>query len=126
MKSLADAFGIVNLTRPDEDTLDTLDVPLSAEDFCKAVVESREYRESIQRRLLMDDLPPAVECRLLDHAWGTPAKRVELTGKDGGAIEVTRVERVVVYPKDYELETTLAIDAAVEYAERTPDDEVQH
>ena len=96
-RNLADQLGVKDPEGPPGP--DPVDLPdLTGAQFCKAVVDSRQYRESIVRRILFGDLPPAVECRILDQAWGAPPKRVELTGKDGGAIEVTRVERVIVDP----------------------------
>lgn len=53
-------------------------------------------RQSILDRIKLGDLAPAVECRILDHAWGAPPKKLELSGKDGGPLEVVKVERVIV------------------------------
>lgn len=55
---------------------------LSGRAFSRALVSSPEYRRSLVRRAMADALAPAVECRLLDHAWGAPVKRLEVTNPD--------------------------------------------
>ena len=77
-----------------------IDFELTGVDFCRAVFESREYRESIARRIRNDSLPSAVECKLLDHAIGKPIERHEVTGKDGKAIETVKIVRVLVDPRE--------------------------
>lgn len=52
---------------------------LSAKDFCLHVVQSKEYRESIIRRVHLDALPSQVEIRLLEYAYGKPVDRLEVT-----------------------------------------------
>ena len=42
----------------------------------------------------------AASIAILDRGFGKPPQAVELTGADGGPIEVTRIERVVVDPAD--------------------------
>ena len=71
---------------------------LTGKAFSDAVVQSEEFRLYVIEGLTERDLPPAVLCRILDHAWGKPPERVEHTGKDGQPIEsVTEVRRVVVH-----------------------------
>lgn len=101
MKSLAEHLGVIDpRAKPTADAPlqvvepDILD--LTGIEFCQGIVDSREYRESILRRVLLDELAPAVECRLLDMAWGKAPQRLEHTGKDGQPIEITRVERVII------------------------------
>lgn len=60
-----------------EDIADALASKTGA-DFCKALVESREYRVSIARRMLLGVLAPAIEGRVLDHTWGRPPERVQV------------------------------------------------
>jgi hypothetical protein len=79
-KSLADALGITDPVTKEEPT-DTDIGDLSARDFATRVLSSVQYRESVTRRIVMDDLPPAVECRLMDYAWGKPVERVEVEDK---------------------------------------------
>lgn len=98
MKSLAEHLGVVDPRDrdPEAKPLPAL-TELTGVDFCEGVLNSREYRESILRRILLDDLPPAVELRLMDMGWGKPVDRVEHTGKDGQPIEtVTEIRNVIV------------------------------
>jgi hypothetical protein len=46
--------------------------------FCREVLESKEYRESLYRRVVTDSLPPALEVMLYAYAYGKPKERVEL------------------------------------------------
>lgn len=71
-------------------TFDTSD----AATFAKAILSSREYRESIRHRLILGELPPAVEVRLFDYAFGKPIDKVEHSGRVDTRVE--RVERVIV------------------------------
>lgn len=72
--SLAESLGLVDLYADREPlTKDVEPTPLNASD----IVNSPDYRASILRRIRNGDLPPAVECRLLDHALGKPIDRVE-------------------------------------------------
>lgn len=50
---------------------------LTVKDFCRGVLNSQEYRESLYRRVLLDELPPAVECMMWDRAWGKVVDKVE-------------------------------------------------
>jgi hypothetical protein len=104
MKTLADSLGpelmkqiaasAPPLPPPEHDLSE-----LTGVQFCQALVDSREYRESIHRRLLLDELPPAVECRILDQAWGRAPQRLEHAGPDGGPIQIAEVRRVIIRPK---------------------------
>lgn len=47
------------------------------------VIGSKEYRESIRRRLQADSLPPAVELFYLHTLYGKPTERRELTFPEG-------------------------------------------
>jgi hypothetical protein len=70
---------------------------LTVKDFCRGVLESREYRQSVLQRVTLGNLPPAVECRMYDYAYGKPPDRVEHTGADGKPMEmITEVRRVIV------------------------------
>jgi hypothetical protein len=108
MKSLADILGVPDPQQPDAPVvpfeLDLLS-PDAAQTFSIEVLNSAQYRESLLRRILMDELPAAVECKLMDYAWGKPVERVEHTGKNGGPI-VNRVERVIIDSVDPEVLTT--------------------
>lgn len=72
---------------------------LTVKEFCRGVLESQEYRKSVIQRVILGSLPPAVECRMYDYAYGKPPDRVEHSGPDGKPIEtITEVRRVVVRP----------------------------
>lgn len=67
-----------------------------AQEFAKAVLESRDFREYVFYGIRKRDIPPTVLLRLMDYGWGKPAERVEHTGKDGEPIQVTEVRRVII------------------------------
>jgi len=56
-----------------------LDPTLSGQAFAQAVLQSQEFRMYIIEGLMERDLPPAVLCRLMDHGWGKPIERVEVS-----------------------------------------------
>lgn len=84
---------------PSADTLRIEDIT-DAKAFADAVLSSYEFRQFIVNGLELGTLPSAIVTRLMDHSsWGSPAKRLELTGRDGKPIEqITEVRRVVVRP----------------------------
>lgn len=66
---------------------------LTVKDFCRGVLNSEEYRESLYRRVLLDELPSAVECMMWDRAWGKTVEKVEI--KDTTApLEALTVEEL--------------------------------
>lgn len=68
-----------------------------AETFCRRVLETREFRQYIMNGIVLGDIPAAIIGRVMDHAWGKPVERHELTGKNGQPIEtITEVRRVIV------------------------------
>lgn len=75
MKTLADSLG---LTQPAAPAPDTAPTKQSAKTLAKGILESSEYRRSIERRITSDTLPPAVECKLYDYAYGKPVDKVEI------------------------------------------------
>jgi hypothetical protein len=82
------------------------DIADDAESFCKAVLNSREFRSYIVNSLVLGSIPAAVMLRVMDMAgWQKPPDRVEHAGVDGAPIEViTRIVRVVVTPQGQEIE----------------------
>lgn len=94
MESLAQFLGLTN-TLAGEDLPDAPPAPdvarLSGSAFCRALVESREYRMALLARVSAGSLPPAVECRILDHAWGKTPMRLEV---DDQSLESLTPERV--------------------------------
>jgi hypothetical protein len=64
---------------------------LDPRDFAQGILNSQQYRESLMRRILMDELPPAVEVLLYHYAHGKPPDKVQHGGDPTGVpIQVTR------------------------------------
>ena len=57
-------------------------------DRCRALIESDEYQTYFRHRLMVGQLAPALEALSWYYAYGKPRERVEVTGADGGPIEV--------------------------------------
>ncbi len=95
MQSLAEFLGT---HRTEDESLEPTELPqLTVKDFCRGVLESCEYRQSVLDRVRLGSLPPAVELMMYARAYGAVPDRVEHVGDDGGPIEViTRVVRIVV------------------------------
>ena len=51
---------------------------LTIKEFCKGILQSQEYRDSIVRRIMFDALPPAVEQLIYYYAEGKPVDRLEV------------------------------------------------
>jgi hypothetical protein len=66
----------------------------SVESFARQILTSPEYRASLFRRIILGELPAAVELRLLDYAWGKPTERIEHSGE----VKLTKVVREIVDP----------------------------
>lgn len=76
------------------------DISGDAEKFCKAVLDSFEFRQYIVHGLTLGSIPAAVMLRIMDKAgWQKPPEQIEHTGKDGKPIEITEVRRVIVQAK---------------------------
>ncbi len=72
---------------------------LTGKEFCTAVLESIEFRRYIADGIRSQIIPSAILTRIMDHGWGKPPDRVELTGKDGEPVKtVTRIVRVIIDP----------------------------
>lgn len=48
-------------------------------DLCLGLLTDPAYLKGLKKRLLAGKLPPAVECKLWDHAFGRPKERLELS-----------------------------------------------
>lgn len=81
-----DAALLINISDPKE--------------FADAVLNSLEFRKYIVNGLLLGELTSAIVIRLMDYAWGKPADRIEVSGRDGKPIETIRVVRVIVDARD--------------------------
>jgi hypothetical protein len=66
-------------------------------EFATRVLQSKEYRASLYRRVVADELPAQIEALLYYYSAGKPTERFEHSGKDGKPIEtITEVRRVIV------------------------------
>ena len=86
MKTIAEALGLENL--PEQPSSEK-SLPLSAKTFSKGILNSEEYRASIRRRVITDTLPPAVECKLYEYAYGKPVDSVEVKTSSDTLSELT-------------------------------------
>lgn len=86
MKTLAEHLGITPLVK-DDPTPDEFNPEMSDRDFCRGILMSRAYRASLDRRIAIDDLPPAVETMIWDRAFGTRVDKVEIEKKYSTIVE---------------------------------------
>lgn len=90
-QSLADFLGVTDPVTKQEPASDQgPSVDITAKDFSVAILNTKQYRDSLLRRILMDELPPAVEVLLYHYAHGKPTEKLEHSGPNGGPIETTR------------------------------------
>jgi hypothetical protein len=88
LQSLADILGVADPTSPDVEVLDAPTPPtspttrsegkLTAKTLAREILNSKQYRESLMRRIVMDELPPAVECMLYHYAYGKPVENLQV------------------------------------------------
>lgn len=82
IRSLADVLGINDPQKPAGEDTPVVDPKLparmTAKQLSREVLNSKQYRESLLRRIIMGELPPAVECKLMDYAWGRPVEKVQV------------------------------------------------
>lgn len=80
--TLAEYLGVVDPVLPKEQQIVTTPAPsitkLTVKSFCQDIIQSREYRESILRRVIMDQLPQAIETMLWNRAYGPVVEKVEV------------------------------------------------
>jgi hypothetical protein len=67
----AGPYGVTNVTRQE------------AQSFCRKLVQSSEYRQKLEARLLRGDLPPALEAMIWHYAFGKPAETINLNVQEG-------------------------------------------
>ena len=101
IESLADFLGTSATASQQPDLVQLEDVSGSPEEFCKAVLDSREFRQYIVNGFVLGSIPQSVVMRIMDTAgWPNLSKKLELTGKDGEPVEIIRrIVRVVVDPR---------------------------
>lgn len=96
MQSLYDVLRVGQKEDPGSATTDLSLASVTPETFCRALLESAQYREYLRDRILFKTLPPAIEVLIYHYAFGKPVERVEHSGRDGKPIEITRIVREIV------------------------------
>lgn len=93
-RNLAEALGVKNplqdqtVPQPEPSPVGDMD----ARQFARFILNSTQYRESVLRRVLMDELPAAVETKLMDYAWGRPTERIQIDDKSSRLEDMTSEE----------------------------------
>src|SRR5688572_15291641 len=54
-----------------------------AQRFARQIVESQDYRDSLNRRIKSDTLQSGVECMLWHYAYGKPVEQLQITLQPG-------------------------------------------
>lgn len=67
---------------------------VSVETFCREVLNSPEYRQSIRNRITLGILPAQVECLMYHYAHGKPVEKVEVKDDRSSALETMTVEQL--------------------------------
>jgi hypothetical protein len=100
-QSLAEALGLNTkaddkVSAAEERLLEELDhiiePGIGIKEFFKRILESQAYRRSVFMRVATGTLPPAVECRIVDHVEGKPVDRVEFEDKTNSVDRLTLEE----------------------------------
>lgn len=77
-QSLADFLGVLDPQQPELPVQPAPASNLTVQQFCKDVLSTVQYRESLLRRIIMDELPAAIEQMLYHYAHGKPVERLEV------------------------------------------------
>ena len=64
----------------------------TGKDFAEHLLQSKQYRESVMRRIVVDALPSAVEVMLFHYAYGKPVERVEVRDTNNSLENLTAEE----------------------------------
>jgi hypothetical protein len=83
MKSLAESLGLTT-SGPEtvqSDSSKATAKKQTAKSIAKDILESKDYKASLERRIINDTLPPAVEVMLHHFAYGKPVDKVEIRDK---------------------------------------------
>lgn len=99
MKTLFESLGFDNDEMPESSLSENSLTDISGEDFCKRIVNSPEYRISLLSRIANGRLAPAVECRILEHAWGKVTDKLEVkqTSNDLEHLSAEKLEERALY-----------------------------
>lgn len=94
MESLADFLGVHDLKGPDDKPVAEAPSPkLTAKEFCRRILASEEYRQSLLNRILLGELPPALEQMMWDRAHGKVVEKVEVRNPSN-ALESLTVDQL--------------------------------
>lgn len=118
-QSLADLLDVDDPRTEDQRTELQLDDATEAaldisdpKEFCKKILESREFRRYIMHGIVLGNVPPAVITRVMDQGWGKPVENHKHSG-DPDAPIVTEIRRVIVHARAdvfEQLETSSSIE----------------
>lgn len=78
MKTLAETLGVYDPQRPEAPVAALPSQPQTAREFCRGILNTEEYRSSLLRRIIMDELAPVIEAMLYHYAHGKPVERLEV------------------------------------------------
>jgi uncharacterized small protein (DUF1192 family) len=93
-KSLAEFLGVADPMHPEKPIVGDPPSPnLNVRKFCRAILNSHQYRESLLRRVLMDALPESIERMIWDRAHGKVVDRVEVKNTSN-ALETMSVDEL--------------------------------
>ena len=85
VKSLAEFLGANQPSQAqDARPLTAAQRRMSIREFCKGILQSQEYRDSIVRRIMFDALPAQVEQLIYFYAEGKPVERIEVDSNGEG------------------------------------------
>jgi hypothetical protein len=116
MKSLAEHLGVA--PTPHDAGVDApIASPQTIKAFCQGILTSPEYRASLMRRILLDELAPQVEALIYAYAEGKPVNRVEFKDTTASADDIpldTIYQRIAFLQK--------LIDTRMNDAVPSPDD----
>ena len=78
LPSLADFLGVPDPIPSGAPDVPPLSAKFTARDFCRGVLNSPEYRQSLRNRIILGELPSAIECMIWDRAAGKVVEKVEI------------------------------------------------
>lgn len=77
-QSLADFLGVPDPQQPGRPAASAPSGKMTRKQFCKELLATKEYRESLLQRIVLGTLPPAVEVLLYHYADGKPVDKIEV------------------------------------------------
>lgn len=86
-QSLADVLGVSDPVQPDKPAT-AFNASATRKDFCKQILDSPEYRQSLMQRIVLGMLPPAIEQLLYYYADGKPVEHLKVID-DSSIVDLT-------------------------------------